>query len=275
MRSLLFLSASALLLSFASADPLYAEELDDTWENEPRIFTSNSEFQKLQFDASIVFPYRKMGQNVYTSHVTTSDLEKTLLFFYCLKYLYGDLTFSLYCIFLFQTSAWTTPLTPAPSLPPSSSESSSLSSWDTRSSERETWVCQTSHKLNKWIKLLFEFVTVFRLRLWLPAPGLPAGLQQPELLPQERQELLRPGWVFQIYYFGFFLKREIVLNGAGVFFSNIWNFPLFFGTLQLGITQPLLFYLRPTKKIHSSSFRWIWHGREEPYNFTFFSHGEK
>ena len=96
MRSLLFLSASALLLSFASADPLYAEELDDTWENEPRIFTSNSEFQKLQFDAYIVFPYRKMGQNVYTSHVTTSDLEKTLLFFYCLKYLCGDLTFSLY-----------------------------------------------------------------------------------------------------------------------------------------------------------------------------------
>ncbi len=62
MRSLLFLSASALLLSFASADPLYAEELDDTWENEPRIFTSNSEFQKLQFEASLVcFPLQENG----------------------------------------------------------------------------------------------------------------------------------------------------------------------------------------------------------------------
>ncbi len=42
--SYLFAAALLLFSSLASADPLYAQELDDTWEedNEARIFTSNS-----------------------------------------------------------------------------------------------------------------------------------------------------------------------------------------------------------------------------------------
>ena len=215
-----------------------------------------------------------MGQNVYTSHVTTSDLEKTLLFFYCLKYLYGDLTFSLYCIFLFQTSAWTTPLTPAPSLPPSSSESSSLSSSDTRSSERETWVCQTSHKLNKWIKLLFEFVTVFRLRLWLPAPGLPAGLQQPELLPQERQELLRPGWVFQIYYFGFFKSGKLSCMALEYFFRTHETSRSFSARCNLVSRNLCYFVSARQKKYFQVHFDKFGTGGKNPLILLFFSRGK-